>query len=278
MTAGLGLLVGLILGLTGAGGAIIAVPLLIFSLNLDVAHSAPIALLAVGASAALGAIIGLRQKIVRYRAAMFMALSGACITPLGLFAARRVPPAPLALLFSAVLLYVAWRMFRQARSQNGVPGARTEDQGDAALAASIRTPCRLNAATGRFSWTTPCMYALGASGLLTGFLSGLLGVGGGFVIVPALRRCSDLPMNAIIATSLMVIALVSSSAVLTAAATGHLNFAIAVPFSLGALAGMGLGRMIAPSIGGYRLQMGFAGVATVVAIGLMVRTVHTIYG
>ena len=65
----LGGCVGLILGLTGAGGAIMAVPLLVFGLHLQVAQAAPIALLAVGLSAALGAVLGLRKGQVRYRAA-----------------------------------------------------------------------------------------------------------------------------------------------------------------------------------------------------------------
>jgi uncharacterized membrane protein YfcA len=87
---GLGLFVGLTLGLTGAGGAIIAVPLLIFALNWDVARSAPVALVAVAASAALGTVLGLRQGCVRYRAAVVMAATGAVMAPLGLFMARRL--------------------------------------------------------------------------------------------------------------------------------------------------------------------------------------------
>jgi len=59
-SAALGLVVGLILALTGAGGAILAVPLLLFVLHLNIAEAAPIALLAVGVSAALGALMGLR--------------------------------------------------------------------------------------------------------------------------------------------------------------------------------------------------------------------------
>lgn len=273
MTAGLGVLVGLILGLTGAGGAIIAVPLLIFALNWDVARSAPIALVAVGASAALGAVIGLRQKIVRYRAAIVMAATGALVTPLGLWIAHRVPAAPLSLLFAAVLLYVAWRMFLQTLPQR--PGVSPET---IAAQAQAQAPCRIDSVSGRFAWTAPCVRALGASGLLTGFLSGLLGVGGGFVIVPALRRATDLPMNAIVATSLMVIALVSMFAVMAAAAAGHFDMAVALPFAAGALAGMFAGRTMAPKIGGLRLQRGFAAVSALVAAGLIAKTLIALPG
>jgi uncharacterized membrane protein YfcA len=275
--AGLGGLVGLILGLTGAGGAILAVPLLIFALNWDVARSAPVALVAVAASAALGAAIGLRQGCVRYRAAMVMAAGGLLMTPLGLYLAHRAPVAPLALVFSAVLLYVAWRMFRQARP---VAALSTTRAGSACEVPPDHhaAPCQLSHSTGRFVWTAPCAKALALSGLATGFLSGLLGVGGGFVIVPALRHTTDLPMNSIVATSLLVVALVSTFAVASSAFTGHLDFSIAWPFAVGALAGMLSGRVIAPKIAGPKLQEGFAALAAIVAAGLIVKTllpVHT---
>ncbi|TDN62859.1 sulfite exporter TauE/SafE [Paraburkholderia sp. BL10I2N1] len=89
----LGSVVGLILALTGAGGAIVAVPLLLFVLRLEVAEAAPIALLAVGLSAGMGAIIGLRAGIVRYRAAGFIALTGILSSPIGLW--LRLPNGPL---------------------------------------------------------------------------------------------------------------------------------------------------------------------------------------
>ena len=84
----LGLTVGLILALTGAGGGILAVPLLMFALTWDITQAAPVALLAVGASAALGAVIGLRQRVVRYRAAMLIAVTGSVVTPLGVLLAH----------------------------------------------------------------------------------------------------------------------------------------------------------------------------------------------
>lgn len=65
------------------------------------------------------------------------------------------------------------------------------------------------------------------------------------MIVPALRRATDLPMQAIVATSLAVIALVSASGVIAAAAGGHLEWRIALPFTLAAVAGMLAGRAVA---------------------------------
>ena len=106
----LGSFTGIVLALTGVGGAIIAVPLLMFSLHLTVAEAAAIGLLAVGLSAAIGALLAFRQKVVRYRAAGLIAATGALTAPIGIWAAQHLPNAPLTLLFACVLIYVAIRM------------------------------------------------------------------------------------------------------------------------------------------------------------------------
>ncbi|RSF04075.1 sulfite exporter TauE/SafE family protein [Achromobacter aegrifaciens] len=261
VSAALGACVGLILGLTGAGGAIMAVPLLVFGLHLQVSQAAPIALLAVGLSAAVGAVLGLRKGQVRYRAAGFMAATGILVSPLGLWAARRLPNAPLAIIFAGVLGMVAWRMWNQGNK----PAA--------ALAAPRTPPCQLNASTGRLRWTAPCARALTGAGLIAGFLSGLLGVGGGFVIVPALRRATDLSMQAIVGTSLAVIALVSASGVVAAAAGGHLDWRIAAPFTAAAVLGMLGGRKVADRFPPRRLQQSFALFAGLVAVAMLMKGV-----
>jgi uncharacterized membrane protein YfcA len=109
------------------------------------------------------------------------------------------------------------------------------------------------------------------SGLLAGGLSGLLGVGGGFVMVPALQRYTDLNTQSILSTSLAVIALVSFSGVAASAATGHLQWAIALPFSAGALVGMTSGRLLAARLAGPVLQQAFALVSAGVAVALFIR-------
>lgn len=106
---------------------------------------------------------------------------------------------------------------------------------------------------------------------MAGFLSGLLGVGGGFVLVPALSRFSDLPMHSIAATSLAVIGLVSVSGVLSAALTGSIQWAVALPFSAGAVLGMFAGRMVSSRLDGRLLQRGFGLVAAVAASALLLQ-------
>jgi uncharacterized membrane protein YfcA len=258
----LGLVVGILLALTGAGGGILAVPLLVFGLHMGVAQAAPVGLLAVGMAAALGAALGLREGIVRYRAAVLVAGSGMLLSPLGLWLAHRLDNRWLGVLFALILLLVALRTFRQAtRPPAALP-----------LNAASAHPCKRDAARGRFIWTGACARALALSGAAAGLLSGLLGVGGGFVMVPALQRYTDLPMRPVVATSLAVIALVSVSGVATSAATGGMAWSVAMPFSAGALAGMLGGRLVSARLAGPHLQIGFAVVAAAVAVGMIVKS------
>lgn len=264
LAPGLGLMVGLVLALTGAGGAIIAVPLLVFGLGLTMAQAGPVGLLAVAAAASTGAVLGWRSQILRYRAAGLMAAAGGLMTPFGLWTAQRVPNTPLTVVFALVLAAVAIRMLRQARR---------EQQGLVPVAA-VAPPCRLDPAAGRLRWNGRCAAALGAAGALAGFLSGLLGVGGGFILVPSLLAVSDLPMKAIVATSMGVLALVSTVGVAGATLGGHMQWQLGWPFAVGALAGLLAGRRFASRLAGPRLQQGFALVALAIAAGLVLKVSH----
>lgn len=260
----LGAVTGLILALTGAGGTIIAIPLLVFGLNLPMTQAAPVALLAVALSAAIAAYLAFsRLKIVRYRAAGLIATLGMLAAPLGIWIAQFLPDLLLTLLFSMVLAYVSWRMFQSSR-QHEIPEKNLS---------SDSAPCQLDTANGRFIWNEPCAKALALAGLATGFLSGLLGVGGGFVIIPALKRATTLPMQSLVATSLAAIALISTAGFLTAAFFGVMEWMIAIPFSLGAISGMLLGRRYSDRFNETLLQRGFAVVAGCIAFGMLVSLV-----
>ena len=263
----LGACTGVVLALTGAGGTIIAVPLLIFGLHLVIAEAAPIALLAVCLSSAAGALFAHRQGKVRYRAAGFIAITGVMTAPAGIWLAQKLPNVPLTILFALVLLYVAVDMLRQSKRQNDQAIAEVPD----CRPRTSSIPCQLEYAGGRLIWTWPCARALAFSGAIAGFLSGLLGVGGGFAVVPALKKATNLPMQSILATSLAVIALISLIGVTFAAILGGMNWAIALPFSAGALTGMLAGRIFTARLAGPKLQQGFAVVAMGVSVGMIIR-------
>ena len=263
-SVGLGLIVGVIMALTGAGGGILAVPLLIFGAHLGVAEAGPIGLLAVGMAAALGAVLGLKAGMVRYRAALLIAGTGMVLSPAGLWLAHRTDNRWLSILFALIMLFVGLRTFRRA----GKDGSNFPHR------LSAPPPCVRNEASGRFIWTSRCSRLLALSGGVAGLLSGLLGVGGGFVVVPALQRYTDLEMDSIVPTSLAVIALVSATGVTSSALAGQLHWSVALPFALGSIAGMVGGRQVARRLAGAQIQKGFATVSVVVAAGMIAKAIY----
>ncbi|MGM7373077.1 TSUP family transporter, partial [Acinetobacter baumannii] len=98
-----GIVIGFLLGLTGAGGGILAVPALMTSQGWSVAQAAPIGLLAVALSTLIGTIEGLFKKIVRYRAAIWIALIGTPMAHIGILIANAISPVWLMLMFSLVM-------------------------------------------------------------------------------------------------------------------------------------------------------------------------------
>ncbi len=258
LTMTLGALVGLVLALTGAGGGVLAIPLLVYGLQLPVQQAAPVGLVAVGLASALGAVLGLRQGIVRYRAAMLIGAAGMLLAPLGVMLAQHVPNRPLIGAFSLVLIYSAWRMLKR-------PAAHGEHP--------LSVPCQVSPSDHRLTWTRPCARALAVTGLFSGLMSGLLGVGGGFVIVPALTRYTELDPRSIQVTSLAVIALVSLSGVTAAAMQGSLRWDVAQPFALGTVVALLVGRQIAGKLDAKRLQQAFAWFTLIVALWMLARAI-----
>jgi uncharacterized membrane protein YfcA len=264
LSAALGGIVGLILALTGAGGGILAVPLLVWLLHLPLQTAAPIGLTAVGLASAFGALMGLRDGMVRWRAALLIGAMGMVSAPLGLALAQRLPAKPLLLGFAAIMARVGWHSLRASRN-NGIAVV------EQAHADEPHAVCRVNADNGRIDWTAPCARALAATGAVSGFLSGLVGVGGGFVIVPALHRHTDLDLRQVQATSLAVIALVSLSGVVSAAWHGSLQVQLALPFSGGAVLALVIGRRLALRLPETKLTQGFAWLTLAAAASLVVK-------
>lgn len=256
----LGAFVGFIMAISGAGGGIFAIPILVFGLNLSITQSAPIALLAVMSAASVGAIQGLNNGIVRYKTALLMAAFGITFAPIGVWLAKRLPTQYLSLIFALILIYVATRMWKRDFK-------KTYDN-----ALNPPPACVLNPATSKLFWTAHCTKRLVGAGSLAGLLSGLLGVGGGFVIVPSLRKVSNFEIQTIIATSLAVIALVSATSVATYVLQGDVNWAIAIPFVTSTVISMFAFRLISHKISTKISQRSFAILAVLAALFMLIKS------
>jgi uncharacterized protein len=259
----LGALVGAVLGLTGAGGGILAVPALVVGMGWPMQQASPVALIAVAGSAAIGAVEAFRRGLVRYRAALLMTIAGAPVTSFGVNLAHKLPQRLLIELFAGVMLLVALRLLSQAMGQK-------------ASEPSMSSFCvgRVDPGTGRLSWTWTTGAALAGTGALTGLMTGLLGVGGGFVIVPMLRKLTNVSMHGIVATSLMVVALVGSGGIVSTIRAGvSPPLVLTLWFSVTTALGMIVGRRASRHLSARHVQIGFAGVLVCVALGMMAKAV-----
>ncbi|WP_221800803.1 sulfite exporter TauE/SafE family protein [Oceanobacter mangrovi] len=254
----LGAGVGIALGLTGSGG-VLAVPALMLGLGFTLQEAAPVSLIAIGMGSLIGTIDGLRRGLVRYRAALVMAGFGTLAAPLGIHLSHILPITLLTILFSLLLLMIAVKMVRQARKNQ----LATED--DHKLAQN----CMLRPDTGRFQWNPKCFSTLAGIGALSGLSSGLLGVGGGFLIVPGVQHFSNLGMHGIVATSLAVITLISGGTVVHSLMAGAEITAQGWWFIGATSVGLLAGRVAAPKLPARVLQLSFAVLAAVVSVMMM---------
>jgi uncharacterized membrane protein YfcA len=253
----LGVIVGAILGLTGAGGGILAVPALVVGMGWPIQQATLVALIAIAGSAAVGAAEGFRKKLVRYKAALLMALTGIPVTGLGIQASHILSQRVLLTLFSCVMLIVAIRLILQACS------AHSEK-------INAGPVCRIDPVTGRLKWTWVTATLLAVIGASTGFMTGILGVGGGFMIVPLLRRFTNVSMHGIVATSLLVIALVGIGGIAMSILHGTtVPVASTASFTLATAGGMVIGRLASSRLSTKHVQMAFAAVLFVVAAGVL---------
>jgi uncharacterized membrane protein YfcA len=238
-----GVVVGLALSLVGGGGSILTVPILIYALGESVRLATGTALAIVGANALVGAWA--HQRAGRVDLSVALSFGGA-----GLLGAlwgswlNHLAPARVVLLGFAVLMLAAALAMLRGRLGGG-PSA---------------------AAQPRRSWR------IVLAGLAVGVLTGFFGVGGGFLIVPALVLVLGLPMREAVGTSLAIIAINSAAAL-----AGHLRFGgidvrITLLFIAGGAAGSLLGSRFAGRIDEQRLRAGFAGMIVVVALYMLART------
>lgn len=262
----LGLVMGLVMGVLGAGGSILSVPALVYVLGQDPTTATTTSLVIVGLTSAAGVVAHARSGRVRWREGVIFGALGFAGSWLGSHLAIRLDPELLMLGFAVLLLGAAWAMARRRPAE--AQGSR-EERGPhegleprLLLAAGALGAMRLGvAAAGRV--------VLAASGV--GLLTGLFGVGGGFVVVPMLVLFLGFPMPAAVGTSLVVIVINSATALLgRLASTPDLDWALVVPFAGAAVVGVLVGARLSGRLPEGLLTRAFA--ALLLGLGLWVGT------
>jgi uncharacterized membrane protein YfcA len=269
LAAVFGSVVGLALGLTGGGGSLFAVPLLVFGLSMAPRDAIGASLLSVGAIALLGTVRRIRGGFIVPRAGALMATGGVLCAPFGSWLAQRVPDSALLGGFSLLMVAIAVLMWRNSgRPGNGkeVPAMPREEETPRGIA------CRFDP-RGRLKLTSRCAAGLTVAGALTGLLSGLFGVGGGFLVVPALIFATGMSIHRAVATSLLVIFVVSlSGSIAYLVNRPDVPFGVFAFFVGGGLAGLEVGGRLARRMSGAAMQRGFAVAIVFVGVFVIVKT------
>lgn len=258
----LGLAIGVALGSLGGGGSILAVPVLVHVAGQSAGAATATSLVAVGAAAVVGAWGHARVGNVRWRAAGAFVATGVAGSWAGATANGRLADDVLLLAFSGLVLVAAHRMLTACPSCTNAGERRetaaAESAGGPGAIDVLEAPARALSVRGALRVV--------AAGSAVGFLTGLFGVGGGFVIVPALTLALGLSMPAAIGTSLVVI--VGNAAVaLGFRGLGAVEWDLAVPFTATMLVGSLAGSLVASRLPAERSLQAFAGLLVLVALG-----------
>ncbi|MCX4800250.1 sulfite exporter TauE/SafE family protein [Streptomyces sp. NBC_01214] len=240
-----GAVIGLALGALGGGGSVLAVPALIYLLGFTPAAATTASLIIVTATSATALYTHATSGNVRWKTGALFAAAGIPPALAAATLASRVPEPVLTAAFAATAGLAAWRMFTASDPASG------------------RQPRPVR----------PARAAGAGAGL--GSITGFLGVGGGFLAVPALVSILGLRMRAAVGTSLLVIT-VNSLAALAARTGTHapLHWAVIAPFTGAAVLGAWDGKRLAAKISGPALQRAFATVLLAVAALMLTDALH----
>jgi len=247
LAVGSGSLVGLVLGLIGGGGSILAVPLLVYVVGVGSAH------VAIGTSAvavALSALSSLashaRAGNVRWPCALIYAACGVAGAALGSTLGKHFDGTRLLTLFGLLMIVVALLMLRKPK-----PGLREFVPLSATTAATL----------------APRLVAFGAG---TGLLSGFFGIGGGFLVVPGLVASARMPLLAAVGSSLVSVAAFGLTTAANYALSGLVEWRLVVMFVLGGVLGSLLGGRLAFRLANRKRALTYVFAGIVASVGCYV--------
>jgi uncharacterized membrane protein YfcA len=234
--------IGLSLGLIGGGGSIITVPVLVYALGVDPYQAVAMSLAVVGATSLVGVVLHAKRGAVDVRTGSMFAASGVVGALAGSQLTYVLSPEALLLSFAALMLVTASVMLaRRGQDRDSSPPGR----GSAVKAAF--------------------------AGLGVGLLTGFLGVGGGFLVVPALILFGGLAMKEAIGTSLFVIAINCAAGLVAHLQYGGFDLRVAGLVTLLAAAGTLAGTALSHRASPARLKTGFAVFVIAVALFLVAK-------
>ena len=280
LSALLGVAIGLSLGALGGGGSILTVPALVYALGVSAKHATGGSLLIVGLSSLFGMIAHARAGRVRWSVGLTVGVVSIVGSLAGTALNRRINAELLLLLFAGLMFVVAAMMIRRDRRTTppsaprpvlapvpvGGPTPPTVLE-DRALDELVH----VEEAIASTRAGKPLLVAVVGVGV--GFLTGFLGVGGGFIVVPSLVLILGLGLAEAVGTSLLIIAISSAFAIAERHGVHGVDASILVPFAVAAMAAAMVGNLIAGRVPARRLNQGFIVLVILVACYVTVRSV-----
>ncbi len=246
-TAAVGLLIGLVVGSFGGGGGVLTVPVLVYLLGQSAQDATASSVVIVGATAVVGVLARVRARTIAWRTGLAFGAVGIPAAHLGTVLNQQTGEQVVLLAFAGVTLVAALAML--------VGGPESRDGPDPDL-----DPGAGHGAAGR-----PVLYrsALVSSapvlvcGAVVGFLTGFLGVGGGFLVVPALVLVLRTPMTAAIGTSLLIIIINAAAALASRTGLATLDWPVVLPFAAAAVIGTLGGKLVSDRLSSAALTRAF---------------------
>ena len=264
VTVALGLVIGLVIGGLGGGGGALTIPALVYLLGLTAQDATTSSVLIVGISSLAGAAVRLRDGGLRWGTGLAVAAVGVPTAYLGGVLNHRAGQAVVLVTFSAVTVLAAVAMLLESRGGDcDDPPGDDPPGGDPAPAsgrvAVAARPVVDRRALIRIATVVGC-------GAAVGFLTGFLGVGGGFLVMPVLVIALRMPVPAAIATSLLIMVLNSAAALASRFGDLAVDWSVVVPFTLASVVGTLLGRRVAGRLSGAVLTRTFAVLLLIIGI------------
>ncbi|MGQ0832312.1 MAG: sulfite exporter TauE/SafE family protein [Microthrixaceae bacterium] len=252
LTAVLGLATGVLSGLFGVGGGVISQPGMRL-LGLDPLLVIGTALPVIIPGAASGAVRFVREQLIRWPAVIATVPTGLVAAVLGSIASEHVPGEGhlLQLVTAGLLGLSAYRMGRMAPALPPDEPLAETDAPEAPEAPSTVDPARSDPAP-------PSQSTYVAIGAVSGLLSGLLGIGGGLIMVPAFVQLARIEVKSAIATSLVCVGAFALPGTVTHALQGHVDWRVALALVLGVVPGARLGAALTIRATDRRLRIGVA--------------------
>lgn len=257
-----GVCVGVLSAMFGIGGGVVMVPLIHLVFGQPAAIASGTSLFAILPTSVAGMIARLHDGTVHFKTGLAIGIAGACFSPLGAVAASRLPGIYAMLLTACILLFTAYKMFSRVYKTRPVKVAEgAGGDGGAAGAGQARTEERKAPFAGEEGTRHYVVAAL--LGSLVGFISGYVGLGGGFIVVPTLQWVFGFKMKEATGTSLVAVAILALPSCITHALLGNVAWVIGLLLVAGSVAGTKLGAYLISRVNDRALT-GLFGVLLVV--------------